>query len=175
LALAFHGLAYLIDGRQLEERKTQLYLEDERRRSAQRPWSCRVAVAGTRCTGGGIGMSSNVINDLPLGKTARITGGLYLAFVLASFVADRVAHIGLGEAEQLYGAITTDLGQFRFGLVVALISAFLFLMAAWGLYVLLRPVNQHLALECVTCLCVQEESSSSAGRPCQTMTLGVVT
>jgi len=32
------------------------------------------------------------------------------------------------------------------GLVVALLSAFLFLMAAWGLYVLLRPVNRDLAL-----------------------------
>ena len=29
-ALAFHGLAYLIDGRQIEERKTQQYLEEER-------------------------------------------------------------------------------------------------------------------------------------------------
>jgi hypothetical protein len=91
-------------------------------------------------------MSSNVINDLPLGRMARITGGLYLSFILASVVADRVGHIGLSDAEQLYGAITTDLGQFRLGLVVALVSALLFWMAAWGLYVLLRPVNQHLAL-----------------------------
>lgn len=29
-ALAFHGLAYLIDGRQVEERKTQEFLEKER-------------------------------------------------------------------------------------------------------------------------------------------------
>lgn len=35
LALAFHALAYFVDGRQLEERKTQQYLEDERRREAQ--------------------------------------------------------------------------------------------------------------------------------------------
>jgi hypothetical protein len=91
-------------------------------------------------------MSPSVSNDLPLARMARITGGLYLAFILASVLADRVGHIGLGDAEQLYGAITTDLGQFRFGLVVALMSAFLFLMAAWGLYVLLRPVDQHLAL-----------------------------
>jgi hypothetical protein len=32
LALAFHGLAYLVDGRDLEERKTQQYLESERTR-----------------------------------------------------------------------------------------------------------------------------------------------
>jgi len=30
--------------------------------------------------------------------------------------------------------------------VIALVSAFLFLLAAWGLYVLLRPVNANLAL-----------------------------
>lgn len=32
MALAFHGLAYLVDGRQLEERKTQQYLKEERDR-----------------------------------------------------------------------------------------------------------------------------------------------
>ena len=30
-ALAFHALAYFVDGRQLEERKTQEYLEEERK------------------------------------------------------------------------------------------------------------------------------------------------
>lgn len=30
-ALAFHALAYLVDGRQLEERKTRQYLDDEQR------------------------------------------------------------------------------------------------------------------------------------------------
>ena len=32
LALAFHALAYLVDGRDLEQRKTQQYLESERTR-----------------------------------------------------------------------------------------------------------------------------------------------
>lgn len=32
LALAFHALAYLIDGRQVEERRYQRYLEEEHRR-----------------------------------------------------------------------------------------------------------------------------------------------
>lgn len=31
LALASHGLAYMIDGRKLEERKTRQYLEEDRR------------------------------------------------------------------------------------------------------------------------------------------------
>ena len=57
-----------------------------------------------------------------------------------------LGHIGLGWREQVYQTITTNAGSFRLGLVSALLSAFLFLMAAWGLYVLLRPVNKHLAL-----------------------------
>ncbi len=40
----------------------------------------------------------------------------------------------------------TNEGSFRLGLVVALTTGFLFLMVAWGLYVLLRPVNRNLAL-----------------------------
>ena len=35
-ALAFHALAYLVDGRQLEERKAQQYLEEEHRRTQAR-------------------------------------------------------------------------------------------------------------------------------------------
>ena len=83
---------------------------------------------------------------LALGKVARITGGFYLAFMLASVLATMLANIGLGDAQQVYQAIVTNTGSFRLGLVVALVSGFLFLMAAWGLYVLLRPVNKHLAL-----------------------------
>lgn len=40
----------------------------------------------------------------------------------------------------------TDVSAFRLGLVVALLSAFLFLMAAWGLFVLLRPIDENVAL-----------------------------
>ena len=43
-------------------------------------------------------------------------------------------------------SIVASAWSFRLALVVALVSAFLFLMAAWSLYVLLRPVNEHLAL-----------------------------
>ncbi len=43
-------------------------------------------------------------------------------------------------------AIATDPWSFRLGLVVALTTGFLFLMAAWGLYVLLRRVDEDLAL-----------------------------
>jgi len=77
---------------------------------------------------------------------ARITGGLYLAYMAASVLADALGHIGLGDAPQVYGAITADPWLFRGGLATAFVSAFLFLMAAWGLYVLLRTVNKDLAM-----------------------------
>ena len=79
-------------------------------------------------------------------KVARIAGGSYLAFILTSVLADRLGHIGLGSAQQVYQAVVTDPSSFRLALVVGLVSAFLFLVTAWGLYVLLRPVNKHLAL-----------------------------
>lgn len=91
-------------------------------------------------------MSPNVTDHLALGKVARITGGFYFGYFLASVLASVLGHIGPGEAPPVYQAIVTNAGSFRLGLVIALISGFLFLMAAWGLYVVLRPVNKHLAL-----------------------------
>jgi len=79
-------------------------------------------------------------------KVARFAGGCYLAFILTSVLADRLGHIGLGSAQQVYESVVTNPAAFRLALVVGLISAFLFLVAAWGLYVLLRPVNKNLAL-----------------------------
>ena len=83
---------------------------------------------------------------MALDKVARITGGVYLAYILASVLATTLGQIGLGTAPQVYQAIITNEGSFRLGLVVALITGFLFLMVAWGLYVLLRRVNRNLAL-----------------------------
>ncbi len=91
-------------------------------------------------------MSPVVTNHLERNRIARITGALYLGFILASVLADALGHIGISEAEQLYKTIVTDIGSFRLGLVIALVSAFLFLATAWGLYVLLRPVNEDLAM-----------------------------
>ena len=91
-------------------------------------------------------MTSNITDHLAQGKIARITGGVYLAYILASVLATVLGQIGLGTAQQVYQAIGTNEGSFRLGLVVALISGFLFLMVAWGLYLLLRPVDRNLAL-----------------------------
>jgi hypothetical protein len=91
-------------------------------------------------------MTSFVTIELPRPKMARIAGGLYLAFVLAMVLADRVGNIGVSATEQAYEVLTRNSGQFAVGIVFGLLSAFLFVMAAWSLYVLLRPVNQDLAL-----------------------------
>ena len=91
-------------------------------------------------------MSHRITDHLAPGRLARITGGCYLAFILMSVLADRLGHIGLGDAQQVYRSVVADPMSFRLALVVGLISAFLFLVTAWGLYVLLRPVDEGLAL-----------------------------
>jgi hypothetical protein len=88
----------------------------------------------------------DIIDRLAPQKMARITGGFFLAYILASVLATVLGQIGLGTAQQVYQAIGSNEGSFRLGLVIALLSGFLFLMVAWGLYLLLRPVNEHLAL-----------------------------
>jgi hypothetical protein len=87
-----------------------------------------------------------IADHLTQDKVARVTGGFYLGFILASFLADTIGHVGVSEPQLVYEAIGADPWMFRLALVIALISAFLFLMAAWGLFVLLRPVNRDLAL-----------------------------
>jgi hypothetical protein len=91
-------------------------------------------------------MSGTTIDQLAPDRVARITGGLYVTYILAAVLADALGHIGLGSTEQMYQSILTEPGSFRLGLVVALVSGFLFVMVAWGLYVLLRPVHHTLAL-----------------------------
>ena len=90
-------------------------------------------------------MNAEIVHLAPA-KVARITGGVYVAYILASILATMLGQIGLGTAPQVYQAMMTNEGSFRLALVVALTSGFLFLMVAWGLYVLLRPVNRNLAL-----------------------------
>jgi hypothetical protein len=95
---------------------------------------------------GGTTMPSDITDRLSQDKVARIAGGLYMMFILAMVLADVLGHIGRGTAQQIYQSIVTSPGSFRLGLVVAFLSAFLFLAAAWALYVLLRPVGKQLAL-----------------------------
>ena len=91
-------------------------------------------------------MSFEITDRVGPVRFARITGALYLSFMVSSVLANALGHIGLGDTQQVRAAITSDSGRFRVALVCAFASTFLFLMAAWGLYVLLRPVNADLAL-----------------------------
>ena len=84
--------------------------------------------------------------EWPRTAVARWAGGLYLAYVLANVLASQLGHIGLSDADTLRAAITDDEVMFRLGLVAAIASALLFVLTAWALYVLLRPVNEPLAL-----------------------------
>lgn len=89
-------------------------------------------------------MLTGVVAGIPRNTLARITGGLYLAFIGALVLAD-VFGLGVGDTEIALDAVT-DTSRFAVGLVFGLLSALLFVMAAWGLYVLLQPVNRELAL-----------------------------
>lgn len=82
--------------------------------------------------------------SLPM--VARVTGGLYVLYMVASVVANALGSIGLGDADQVFAALTTNPVSFRLGLLVAFVSAFLFLATAWGLYVVLQRVNREWSL-----------------------------
>ena len=93
-------------------------------------------------TKGGDGWSSSK------NSIARLAGLFYLifilSFVLASYVRSQV--IVSGDATATAHNITTNELLFRFGFVTEVISALFFVLAAWALYVLLRPVNKDIAL-----------------------------
>jgi hypothetical protein len=82
-------------------------------------------------------------------KIARMAGLFYLAFFVTFILADSGVHstfIGPGEAEAIAHDIVASEQLFRFGFVSFVLSALFFLLSAWALYVLLKPVNQDLAL-----------------------------
>lgn len=91
-------------------------------------------------------MTPTISSQLAQDRVARVAGGCYLVYILAMVLADVLGHIGRGEAWQIAQTIATNSWSFRLGLVVAFLSAFLFLMTAWSLYVLLRPIDAQLAL-----------------------------
>ena len=82
-------------------------------------------------------------------KAARIAGFLYLIYIVVSIFADvlgRSKLIVLGDVATTARNIIESTWQFRIGFVVDLVAAVLFLLTAWALYVLLKPVNKPLAL-----------------------------
>ena len=82
-------------------------------------------------------------------KTARMAGILYLAYFAAFFVADNGVHytgVGPVDGAAIAHNIVASEQLFRIGFVSFVLAAVLFLLSAWALYVLLKPVNQDLAL-----------------------------
>jgi hypothetical protein len=94
----------------------------------------------------------NTTNGSPRGtnkKNARIAGFLYLIYIVVSIFANGLGRskiIVLGDATTTAGNIIASAWQFRIGFLVDLVAAVLFLLTAWALYVLLKPVNKNLAL-----------------------------
>jgi hypothetical protein len=84
-----------------------------------------------------------------INKTARIAGVLYLIYIVTTIVADvfgRSKLIVFGDATATAQNIMSSEWQFRIGVTGDLVSIVFFLLAAWALYVLLKPVNKDLAL-----------------------------
>lgn len=91
-------------------------------------------------------MQTGALVEIPRRRLARATGGIYLAFVACLFLADTLGHIVVGDVDLAYEILATDPSRFDLAVTFALLSAFLFAVAAWGLSVLLRPVNRELSL-----------------------------
>ena len=84
-----------------------------------------------------------------INKTARIAGFLYLIYIVTTIFADvllRTKLIVFGDAAATANNIMASEWLFRIGFMSDLVSAVFFLLAAWALYVLLKPVNKNIAL-----------------------------
>jgi len=92
--------------------------------------------------------TTNPIADLSPRKTARMAGLFYIIFILTTVLATYVRgrFIVSGDAVATANNIVSSQGLFRVGFVTELVSAVFFVLAAWALYVLLKPVNKNLAL-----------------------------
>jgi len=84
-----------------------------------------------------------------LSKTARMAGFLYLMYIVITIPADALVRSPLivyGDAATTARNIMASEWQFLIGITGDLVSAVFFLLAAWALYVLLKPVNKDMAL-----------------------------
>ena len=81
-------------------------------------------------------------------KDARRAGLLYLAFNITCIFAGvvRANLIVLSDASKTADLLSNSEWLLRISSVVDLVSAVLFLLAAWALYVILKPVHKNLAL-----------------------------
>lgn len=83
-----------------------------------------------------------------INKTARMAGLFYLIYLITTIFADvsgRSKLIVYGDAATTASNIMAAEWIFRLSFVSDLVSAMFFLLAAWALYALLKPVNQNMA------------------------------
>ena len=76
-----------------------------------------------------------------------MAGFLYLIFIVTLIYADLSVQklIVQGDAAATANKIAAQEWLFRLGFISELVSTVFFLLTAWALYVLLRPVNKNLA------------------------------
>lgn len=79
-------------------------------------------------------------------KTARMAGLLYFIYFATSVIANIFGRFVFVDATTTLKNIMAHESQFRIGFVISLFSVVFFLLAAWYLYVLLKPVNRNNAL-----------------------------
>jgi hypothetical protein len=79
-------------------------------------------------------------------KTAKMAGLFYLLFILASVIADQFGKFAFAGAPTTVNHIINHPELFRTGIFISMFAYVLFFLAAWYLYVLLKPLNQNLAL-----------------------------
>jgi len=85
----------------------------------------------------------------PNNKAAKMAGMLYLIYIVLHLSADVIGRskiIVYGDAATTAGNIMASAGQFRVGFMLDLFAALCFLITAWALYRLLKPVNKDIAL-----------------------------
>lgn len=135
------------------------------------------------------------VNRMPQRAVGRMAGLLYLAYIVtfatSSFIQGHP--IVWGDAAATANAIVAAQGMFRLGVTMELNAALLFLLTAWALYVVFKPVNNNLALlflllnlvgvsiECVdillhfsALLVCSGSATLSAFKPDQLQTLGLI-
>lgn len=82
-------------------------------------------------------------------KAARTAGAFYLAYILITILGSAFGASPLIKSGDAAGTVNNILmheAQFRLGILIDLLAALLFLLTAWALYALLKPVNKNLAL-----------------------------
>jgi hypothetical protein len=81
-----------------------------------------------------------------INRNARMAGFHYFMYFVTSIVANMFGRFVFVDAPVTVNHIIAHATQFRIGLVISLFSVVFFLLAAWYLYGLLKPINQNLAL-----------------------------